>query len=162
MVNPTLNFVKLMEEIERKFLVKNTDFVKQSSHCYAIAQGYLNTAPERNVRVRIKGDKGFLTVKGLGNDSGVRRFEWEKEISIDDAKKLLVLCEPTVIEKTRYEVPVGSHIFEVDVFEGAHKGLTIAEIELAHEDEVFEKPSWLGQEVTGNIEYYNSYLSKKA
>ncbi len=162
MVNPTLNFVKLMEEIERKFLVKNTDFVKQSSHCYAIAQGYLNTAPERNVRVRIKGDKGFLTVKGLGNDSGVRRFEWEKEISIDDAKKLLLLCEPTVIEKIRYEVPIGSHVFEVDVFEGAHNGLTIAEIELADEDEVFEKPSWLGQEVTGNIEYYNSYLSKKA
>ena len=98
----------------------------------------------------------------MGNDSGVRRFEWEKEISIDDAKKLLLLCEPTVIEKIRYEVPIGSHVFEVDVFEGAHNGLTIAEIELADEDEVFEKPSWLGQEVTGNIEYYNSYLSKKA
>ena len=126
-----------------------------------IVQGFLNTDPLRTVRVRIKGDKGYLTVKGKGNRNGTTRFEWEKEIAVKEADALLKLSEPGVIDKVRYYVEVGKHIFEVDEFSGENSGLIVAEIELEHEDEDFLKPNWLGAEVTSDIKYYNSQLSKK-
>lgn len=148
-------------EIERKFLV-DSDIYKQEAFCSnRIVQGYLNSAPERTVRIRIKKEKAYITVKGIGDESGVSRFEWEKEIPVNDAEELLELCEPIVIDKIRHEVKVGKHIFEVDEFFGTNAGLVIAEIELDDANEVFEKPQWLGKEVTGDIQYYNSSLSKK-
>jgi adenylate cyclase len=120
----------------------------------------LSAVPERTVRVRIKGDKGFLTIKGASNESGLSRFEWEKEIPVDEAATLLKLCESGVIDKTRFEVKTGNHIFEIDEFYGENVGLIMAEIELKSETESFEKPSWLGEEVTSDKRYYNSYLSK--
>ncbi|KQC32133.1 adenylate cyclase [Nonlabens sp. YIK11] len=146
-----------MQEIERKFLIENADFLKGLKGL-KIVQGYLSSDPERNVRVRIKGDQGFLTIKGISNDSGTSRFEWEKEIDVQEAQQLLKLCLPGVIDKTRFEIPVGKHIFEVDVFDGENNGLIIVEVELQNEKELFEKPEWLGQEVTGDVRYYNSYL----
>ena len=126
---------------------------------FRIVQGYLNSNPERTVRIRIKGNKGFITIKGKGNESGTTRFEWEKEIPIPEAEQLLLLCEKGVIDKTRYEVTIGLHLYEIDVFEGDNKGLIIAEIELKNENDSFEKPTWLGIEVTGDNRYYNAYLS---
>jgi len=149
-----------MIEIERKFLVTSTDFIQESQAQQKIAQGYLSSNPERTVRVRTKDDKGFLTIKGKSNTSGTSRFEWEKEIEIAEAKQLLLLCEKGVIEKTRYLVNVGKHLFEVDVFYGDNDGLIMAEIELSDEDEAFEKPDWLGKEVTKDERYYNAYLSR--
>ena len=150
-----------MQEIERKFLLKSTvDFKKEARNSTRIVQGYLNSDPERTVRVRIKGEKAFLTIKGISNESGLSRFEWEKEIPVSEAEALLPLCEPGVIEKTRYEIPMGNHIFEVDEFFGSNEGLILAEVELTSEEEKFEKPAWLGEEVTGKKEFYNSYLSK--
>ncbi|MGO4817334.1 CYTH domain-containing protein [Flavobacterium sp. W22_SRS_FP1] len=148
-----------MIEIERKFLVKNHSFKTTAFSQNRIAQGYLSSVAERTVRVRIKGDKGYLTIKGITNKTGMSRFEWEKEIPIDEAKSLLLLCEKGTIDKTRYEVKVGQHIYEVDEFYGDNEGLIIAEIELQSEGEDYEKPSWLGQEVTNDKRYYNSTLS---
>ena len=148
-----------MIEIERKFLVISDAFKKEAFTQNRIAQGYLSSVPERTVRVRIKGEKGFLTIKGISNESGLSRFEWEKEIPVEEAKKLLLLCEKGVIDKTRFEVKSGNHIYEVDEFYGENEGLIIAEIELSSENETFEKPSWLGEEVTNDKRYYNSYLS---
>jgi CYTH domain-containing protein len=149
-----------MIEIERKFLITSDAFKKESCRELDIVQGFLNTHPERTVRVRIKGDKAFLTVKGKSNELGTIRSEWETEILVVDAERLLKLCEEGVIEKRRYEVKVRNHIFEVDEFYGNNEGLTIAEIELNSEDEPFDKPAWLGKEVTGDLKYYNSLLSK--
>ncbi|WP_194851781.1 CYTH domain-containing protein [Nonlabens antarcticus] len=149
-----------MQEIERKFLVKSTDFLKNIKG-KKIVQGYLSSDPERNVRVRIKGNLAFLTIKGISNTSGTSRFEWEKEIDLNEAEALLKLCLPGIIDKTRYEVAAGEHTFEVDVFEGENKGLIIAEIELKDENDSFQKLDWLGDEVTGDIRYYNSYLVDK-
>ena len=149
-----------MEEIERKFLVKSTEFIQESNLQNRIVQGYLNSDPSRTVRVRIKGKKGFLTIKGKGNISGTTRFEWEKEIAVAEAELLLDLCEKGIIDKIRYEIPAGKHTFEVDVFSGENKGLIMAEVELSNENESFEKPNWLGIEVTGDKRYYNSYLSE--
>ncbi|WP_158974796.1 CYTH domain-containing protein [Cellulophaga sp. L1A9] len=149
-----------MLEIERKFLVLSDDYKKEASTKIRIVQGFLNTAPERTVRVRIKGELGFLTVKGKGNDTGVSRFEWEKEIAVSEAEALLKIAEPGSIDKFRYEVQVGKHTFEVDEFFGENEGLTVAEVELNSEGEVFEKPVWLGEEVSGITKYYNSQLSK--
>jgi adenylate cyclase len=149
-----------MIEIERKFLVTSEAFKKEAFTKNRIAQGYLSAVPERTVRVRIKGDKGFLTIKGASNESGLSRFEWEKEIPVDEAATLLKLCESGVIDKTRFEVKMGNHIFEIDEFHAENKGLVMAEIELKSETESFEKPSWLGEEVTSDKRYYNSYLSK--
>ncbi len=149
-----------MIEIERKFLVVSNDFIALAFAKIKISQGYISTNPERTVRVRIKGNKGFLTIKGAGNESGLSRFEWEKEISLQDAEQLLKLCEKGIIEKIRHEVQVGKHVYEIDVFEGENQGLIVAEIELESETEIFEKPSWLGQEVTGIEKYYNAFLSK--
>jgi CYTH domain-containing protein len=148
-----------MNEIERKFLVTSTEFLSESVTSNRIVQGYLNSNPERTVRIRIKGTQGFITIKGKGNESGTTRFEWEKEIEVTEAEQLLLLCEDGVIDKIRYEIPFGKHLYEVDVFEGDNTGLIIAEIELEDENESFEKPNWLGEEVTGDDRYYNASLS---
>jgi adenylate cyclase len=148
-----------MLEIERKFLVTSADYKTLAFSKNHIAQGYLNSNPERTVRIRIKGESGFLTVKGIGNESGTTRFEWETEISLMEARPLLAICEQGVIDKIRYEVECGTHVFEVDEFFGNNEGLVIAEIELHDENESFEKPDWLGIEVTGDSRYYNAYLS---
>lgn len=149
-----------MQEIERKFLVRDASFKNLATAKKKIAQGYLSTHPERTVRVRIADAKAFLTIKGKGNDTGTTRFEWEKEIPMEEAQSLLLLCEKGVIEKTRFEIPVGNHLYEVDEFYGENQGLIVAEIELSDENEVFEKPNWLGMEVTNDERYYNAYLSK--
>lgn len=148
-----------MIEIERKFLVISLDFIAESFAQHAIAQGYLNSDPERTVRIRIKGEKGYITIKGSGNETGTSRMEWEKEISLEEAKSLLKLCEQGVIEKTRYEVKSGKHTIEIDVFHGENEGLIMAEVELEDENEAILKPNWLGKEVTGDKRYYNSYIS---
>ena len=147
-------------EIERKFLVASDAYKQEATSQIRIAQGFLSTDPERTVRVRIKGDKGFLTIKGASNASGTTRFEWETEISLNEATNLIDLCKDAILEKIRFEVPMGNHLFEVDEFLGENKGLVIAEVELNHEDEIFEKPNWLSEEVTGQPKYYNSQLSK--
>jgi adenylate cyclase len=148
-----------MLEIERKFLVASNHFISEATSSYAIAQGYLSVHPERTVRVRLLGEKGFITVKGKSNDSGTTRIEWEKEIAAEEATLLLSLCDDGKIVKKRYLVKKSDVTFEVDVFYGDNEGLVIAEIELENEDQVFEKPKWLGKEVTGDTKYYNSYLS---
>lgn len=148
-----------MVEIERKFSVKSTTFLDKIKESYKITQGYLNSDKERTVRVRTKGSKGYITIKGKSSVNGLSRFEWEKEINLAEAEQLLKLCEDFVIDKTRYIVPFENVVFEVDVFEGANKGLIVAEVELKSEDETFEKPDWLGEELTGKPEYYNAYLS---
>lgn len=150
-----------MTEIERKFLVTSDQYKVDAFKTTRIVQGFLNTDPERTVRIRLKENKGLLTVKGLTNNDGMTRFEWEQEIAKSDAEALLDLCEKGVIDKLRYEVKVGGHIFEVDEFLGDNKGLVVAEIELKHENEDFLKPTWLGREVTSEIKYYNSQLSKQ-
>ncbi len=149
-----------MIEIERKFLVTSQAFKDEAFKVERIIQGFLNRDPERTVRVRLRDDKGVLTVKGLSSGDGLKRFEWEKDISKTDAKALLEFCEKGVIDKLRYEINFGTHIYEVDEFFGDNEGLIIAEIELKKEDEVFQKPDWLGEEVTGVPKYYNSQLSK--
>ena len=141
----------MAQEIERKFLVKG-DFKPEAYQSIRITQGYLSSVPERTVRVRIKGEQGFLTIKGKGNHSGISRYEWEKEITLNEAEELLQLCEPGVIDKIRYLVKSGKHTFEVDEF--------MAEIELETENENFTKPAWLDKEVTGDNRYYNAMLTK--
>ena len=147
-------------EIERKFLVKNNKFKNESVREMRITQKYLSTVPERTVRIRIKGEVGFITIKGIGKKSGVSRFEWEREISVKNAKELFKICESGTIDKTRYNVEHGDHTFEVDEFYGENEGLTVAEVELSSEDEKFDKPDWLGEEVTGDVNYFNSMLIK--
>jgi len=148
-----------MIEIERKFLVLSDGFISAAFSKKRIVQGYLNSNPERTVRVRIKTDKAYLTIKGKGNETGTTRLEWEREIAVSDAEKLLTICESGIIDKIRHEVKVGNHVYEVDVFSGDNEGLIIAEIELQSEDEVFEKPHWLGKEVTNDQRFYNAFLS---
>lgn len=150
-----------MIEIERKFLVTSEAYKTEASKKTKIIQGFLNTDKQRTVRVRLKDDEGFITVKGQSSGNGLSRFEWEKSILKEEAEALLKLCETGVIDKTRFEVNVGNHTFEVDEFYGENEGLVMAEIELKTENETFEKPHWLGVEVTGIIKYYNSQLSKK-
>ncbi len=149
----------MAQEIERKFLVKG-DYKSSTKKETRITQGYLSSVPERTVRVRIKGDKGFITIKGIGNASGASRYEWEKEIPVSEVKELLELCEPGIIDKTRFLVDAGKHTFEVDEFYGDNEGLTVAEVELSDENEDFIKPEWLGEEVTGDARYFNSMLMK--
>lgn len=146
-------------EIERKFLVKG-DYKPYVTKQLRIVQGYLSTVPERTVRVRIKGDKGYLTIKSSMKETEFSRYEWEQEILLSDAEEMLLFCEKTVIEKVRNLVPAGAHLFEIDEFYGENEGLVIAEIELHSESEAFDKPDWLGKEVTSDERYYNSYLSK--
>lgn len=149
-----------MIEIERKYLVNSKDYRSLAFSKSHIVQGFLNSHPDRVVRIRIAEDKAFLTVKGRSNSAGTSRFEWEKKIPIHEAKLLLELCEKEILEKIRYYIRIGGHIIEVDEFLGLNKGLVIAEIEIEKEDDNIEVPSWLGLEVTGDIKYYNSQLSK--
>lgn len=147
------------QEIERKFLVKG-EYKSQAYAQSRIIQGYISSARGRTVRIRIRDEKGYLTIKGASDASGVSRYEWEKEIPLDEAGELMKICEPGVIDKTRYLVRSGKHIFEVDEFYGENEGLVVAEVELTSEDESFEKPDFIGQEVTGDVRYYNSQLMK--
>lgn len=148
-----------MIEIERKFLVHSTEFIQAASQHYRIEQGYLSKDPARTVRVRIKNDKSFITVKGASSASGMSRYEWEKEIPLEEGKALLQLALPTVIQKIRYEVKHQTFLFEVDVFEGQHQGLILAEVELEDENVELNLPTWIGEEVTGDSRYYNASLS---
>ena len=141
-------------EIERKFLVSG-DFLPE-----AVSSTRICSQPGRTVRIRIRGEEGFLTIKGASDEKGLSRYEFEQKIPLVDAERLLELCEPGAIDKVRYLVPRGSHTWEVDVFHGANEGLILAEIELSSEDEPFEKPAWLGKEVSGDRRYYNSMLTK--
>lgn len=147
-------------EIERKFLVTG-DFMSVVERSERIVQGYLCTAPHKTVRVRIRGEKAFLTIKGASDAAGVSRSEFEYEIPVADAEELLPLCEPGVIAKVRHLVPYEGYTWEVDVFQGSNEGLIVAEIELPDEDASFELPDWIGEEVTGDKRYYNAMLSQR-
>ncbi len=147
-------------EIERKFLVKGP-YKEEAYEATRITQGYISSATGRTVRVRIRGDKGYLTIKGASNAGGTSRYEWEKEIPVEEARELMLLCEPGIIDKTRHLIKCGELTFEVDEFHGENEGLTLAEIELPDEDTPFERPAWLGEEVTGDRRYYNSMLKQQ-
>jgi len=152
----------MAQEIERKFLVQG-DYKADVYNSTRITQGYLCFLPGKTIRVRIRGDKGYITIKGRPRDGELGRFEWEKEIPVSDALDLLRLAEPGMIDKTRHLVRCsdGIHVWEIDEFHGDNEGLLMAEIELGSEDEPFDKPSWLGAEVSGDPRYYNSYLSQR-
>lgn len=150
----------MSQEIERKFLVCG-DYKSYAFASEHIRQGYICSQPEHVVRVRIKGKKGFLTIKGKSKASGLSRYEWEKEIPVEEAEELMELCEPGRIDKTRYLIKAGKHVFEVDEFHAELEGLVLAEVELQQEDEEFERPEWLGKEVTGDAKYYNAMLVKQ-
>ena len=145
-------------EIERKFLVKDERYKQQAHANSRIRQGYICSAHGRTVRVRIRDARGYLTIKGPSTNGGLTRYEFEKEITLDEAEHLMQLCEPGIIDKTRYLVKSGPHTFEVDEFHGENEGLVVAEIELGSEDETYEKPDFIGKEVTGDKRYYNSHL----
>jgi len=145
-------------EIERKFLVDG-DYKSHAFKSFLIRQGYLSLTGISVIRVRIKDEKAFITIKSALTEGKIKRHEWEYEIPVADAEEMLQLCEQGVIDKRRYLVQAGKHTFEVDEFYGQNEGLQIAELELESEDEPFEKPEWLGAEVTGNVRYYNSFLS---
>jgi CYTH domain-containing protein len=147
-------------EIERKFLVKNLSFKEESFKKTYIKQGFLNSDKNRTVRIRITDSHAYITIKGLSNARGTSRFEWEKEIDLADAHQLFLLCEEGIIEKNRFYIKTGNYILEVDEFLSDNKGLIIAEIELENENDTFFKPLWLGNEVTGEIKYYNAVLGK--
>jgi adenylate cyclase len=149
-------------EIERKFLVKNHSYKEVSYKCVSIKQGFLNSNKNRVVRIRVSDDKGFITIKGKTSDNGLTRYEWEKEIDLKEANSLLNLCEKGIIIKNRYLVKFKDWIYEVDEFNGDNFGLVVAEVELKSEEEVFEKPEWLGKEVTGVPKYYNSELKNNS
>lgn len=146
-------------ETERKFLVTG-DYKDQAYDATHICQGYIASGGGRTVRVRIRGDKGYLTIKGPSTQAGLSRYEFEQEIAIADARDLMAICEPGIIDKTRYLVksPDGRHIWEVDEFHGDNEGLVMAEVELASEDEPYTKPSFVGREVTGDRRFYNSHM----
>lgn len=146
-------------EIERKFLIAG-DFSDQVIDSWLISQGYLSKDPHRSVRIRILAHHGFLTIKSKSSQDGTTRGEWEYEIPIAEARELITLCLPETIEKTRHLVKHKQSTFEVDVFHGVHQGLVIAEIELASADQPFDRPEWLGAEVTGDPRYYNANLSQ--
>lgn len=151
-----------MIEIERKFLVKNKTYKSESIKKQLITQGYLSSDPKRSVRIRICEQNAYITIKGQTSESGTSRYEWEKEINIEDAKQLMLLCREGVVTKIRHLIPFKNHTFEVDEFLKDNSGLVIAEIELSNENEDFERPRWLGKEVTGIKKYYNSQLSQNA
>jgi CYTH domain-containing protein len=147
-------------EIERKFLVKDDSYKQQAYSSSRIAQGYICSGRGRTVRVRIRDEKAYLTIKGPADIKGLGRYEWEKEIPLEEGRELMRLCEPGMIDKTRFLVQSGKHVFEVDEFYGENEGLTIAEVELSSEDEAYEKPDFIDKEVTGDVKYYNSFLMK--
>ena len=148
----------MKREIERKFLITSNDYKQNISSKHDIIQGYLSTKPSRTVRIRVGGGKGYLTVKGGTSKNGLCRLEWEKELPLEEADELMALCLPNKIEKTRCKVNYKGWLFEVDIFKGINEGLKIADIELDSEADIFEKPKWLGEEVTGIKKYYNSQL----
>ncbi len=150
----------MKDEIERKFLVKG-EFKTSVNKFVQILQGYLSTDSGRAVRVRVMGKKGFITIKGESDPSGISRHEWEYEIPVSEARELLEVCSDGYIQKKRYYVEFKKHTFEVDEFKGENKGLVIAELELKTKDESFVAPPWLGEEVTGDPKYYNIMLLKK-
>ena len=145
-------------EIERKFLVCGDDYKRQAYSHSRIKQGYICSGRGRTVRVRLRDNCGYLTIKGPSQNGGLSRYEFEKEITLDEAEHLFELCEPGVIDKTRWLVKSGSHTFEVDEFHGDNAGLVMAEVELGAEDEPYEKPDFIGLEVTGDRRFYNSSL----
>ena len=147
----------MAREIERKFLVVG-DFKEAACNHSRIIQGYISATKEHTVRIRIRDDKGFITIKGPSIDNGLSRYEWEKEISLSEARELMLLCKKGIIDKTRYLVKEGKHTFEIDEFHGENEGLVVAEIELKSITENFIKPFFIGKEVTGDIRYYNSHL----
>ncbi|MGE5421032.1 MAG: CYTH domain-containing protein [Chloroflexota bacterium] len=146
-------------ETERKYLVKG-DFRKYVVKEINITQGYLSVDPMKTIRIRITDDDGYITVKSPRNIGMLARGEWEFRIPVEDARELMDICLPGRVIKTRHIIPWGKHKFEVDVFHDKNEGLTIAEIELESEHDVFEKPDWLGEEVTGDPRYYSSMLIK--
>ncbi len=150
----------MAQEIERKFLVTGQDFKQQAYACSHIQQGYIGTRPGRTVRIRIRDEKAYLTIKGPAGEAGLSRYEFETEIPVRDALDLLQLCEPGLIDKHRYLVKTadGRHTWEVDEFHGDNDGLVIAEVELGSEKETFERPHFIGKEVTGDRRYYNGHL----
>jgi Uncharacterized protein conserved in bacteria len=145
-------------EIERKFLVQG-DFLPFVKRKEKISQAYLCSSVERTVRVRIKGEKAYLTIKGPSNVNGFSRMEFEYPIPLPDAEEMMKLAASGFIEKERHYVEYKEHTYEVDVFHGIHEGLILAELELESETEPYEKPDWLGKEVTGDERYYNAYLA---
>lgn len=159
-ISPFFMSLRMNIEIERKFLVKDDSFKGMSVAKHYLKQGYLCVDKHRTVRIRIADDKGFITIKGISNKVGMSRFEWEREISVPEANDLLNLALPTIIEKVRYIIPSGERFWEIDEFFGENEGLLLAEIELGSESETFEIPTFIGQEVTSDAKYYNSYLSQ--
>ena len=148
------------QEIERKFLVRDDSYKAMAYKKKRIRQGYICSERGRTVRVRIQNEEGYLTIKGPSDVSGMSRYEWEHALSLQEAEDLMRLCEPGMIDKTRYLVKSGKHTFEIDEFYGDNEGLVVAEVELKYEDESYEKPHFIGQEVTGDVRYYNSSLMK--
>lgn len=144
-------------EIERKFLVTTTQYKSLATTQVKITQGYLSKTPERTVRVRVAGDRAWLTIKGIGDSQGMLRKEWEYEIPKEDAIEMLAICEKPLIEKTRYTIPYQSLTIEVDEFQKPLQTVW-AEVELPAVDTPFDPPPWLGEEVTGNPNYYNARL----
>ncbi|MCI5580981.1 MAG: CYTH domain-containing protein [Phocaeicola plebeius] len=151
----------MAQEIERKFLVKDDSYRQSAFSSSRIRQGYICSARGRTVRVRIRDGKGYLTIKGPSNATGTSRYEWEKELPLAEAEELMSLCEPGRIDKTRYLVHCSFHVWEVDEFYGENQGLVVAEVELAEEGEALSLPSFIGEEVTGQVKYYNSFLMKE-
>ena len=147
-------------EIERKFLVLDTSFKHEAFSSSHIRQGYICSGHGRTVRIRIRDSRAYITIKGPSLNGGLSRYEFEQEIPLTDAEDLMLLCEPGIIDKTRWLVTSGRHTFEVDEFHGDNDGLVIAEVELGSEDEAFQKPAFIGQEVTGDRRYYNSHLRR--
>jgi CYTH domain-containing protein len=145
-------------EIERKFLVVGSSYKQAAYASSRICQGYICSSRGRTVRVRIRDSRGYLTIKGPSDNGGLSRYEFEKEITLSEAESLMKLCEPGIIDKTRYLVKSGKHTFEVDEFHGENEGLVMAEVELDYDDEPYESPSFIGEEVTGDRRYYNSQL----
>ncbi|MBE6290577.1 MAG: CYTH domain-containing protein [Bacteroidaceae bacterium] len=145
-------------EIERKFLVLDDSYKNLATSSSHIKQGYIYSGKGKTIRVRIRDERGYLTIKGPSDKAGLCRYEWEKEVDLHDAEELMRLCEPGIIDKTRYIIPSGKHTFEVDEFFGENQGLVMAEVELVSEEEPFEKPPFIGEEVTGDRRYYNSHL----
>jgi CYTH domain-containing protein len=154
------NDVNIMIEIERKFRVVGDDFLREATYWKSIKQGYICAEKGRSVRVRIAGDSAFLTIKGPADEKLWSRYEFEQKIAVEDAAELMKLCVSALIDKVRHYVPHGKHVWEVDVFHGDNEGLVIAEIELASEDETFDRPPWLGNEVTADVRYYNYALAQ--
>ena len=151
---------QLHVEIERKFLVTDSSYKDLSYAAHRIRQGYLCSDRGRTVRIRVRDEEAFITIKGPSADGGLSRYEFEQSIPMADALKLLTMCQPGLIDKTRWLVKSGRHTFEVDEFHGDNEGLVMAEVELNADDEEYVKPAFVGREVTGDRRYYNSHLSR--